>query len=172
MYCGNNSINRIDTLGEAWESAFDIISLGASIIDVWKKTLDLWSWAGLIGDTVNLIPFITGVGEAARAIKIGNKITDTADTLGNVARKTTTTINKIYNIISEVGYASFNKLKRTIGAPGEGKECHHIVEQSQILKSGFSPEIIHNTGNIVAIDRTTHRTIRGTIQVFNHLRMG
>ncbi len=41
------------------------------------------------------------------------------------------------------------------GSPGEGNDWHHIVEQSQITKSGFSPEQIHNTSNIIAVDHAT-----------------
>lgn len=35
------------------------------------------------------------------------------------------------------------------------------MEQSQIKKSGFSPEQIHNTNNIIAVDHATHMRITG-----------
>ena len=59
------------------------------------------------------------------------------------------------------GYDSFRKLKNAIGSPGQGKHWHHIVEQSQIGKSGFSAQQIHNTSNIIAVDATTHAKITG-----------
>ena len=59
------------------------------------------------------------------------------------------------------GYKSFNDLKKAIGSAGERKDWHHIVEQSQIEKSGFSPEQIHNTDNIIAVDHATHMKITG-----------
>ena len=59
------------------------------------------------------------------------------------------------------GYSSFNKLKKAIGSPGEGKHWHHIVEQSQIKKSGFSSELINNTDNIFALDAATHAKVTG-----------
>ena len=60
---------------------------------------------------------------------------------------------------------------KAIGRAGDGYEWHHIVEQSQIEKSGFAPESIHNTNNIVKLDKATHRLVSGfygSIQEFSH----
>jgi hypothetical protein len=35
------------------------------------------------------------------------------------------------------------------------------VEQSQITKSGFDPTQIHNTNNLIAVDKATHAKISG-----------
>ena len=59
------------------------------------------------------------------------------------------------------GFDSFRQLKKEVGSPGEGNEWHHIVEQSQTTKSGFSSQMIQNTNNIVSISKATHRTISG-----------
>ena len=37
----------------------------------------------------------------------------------------------------------------------------NIVEQSQIKKSGFDPTQIHNTNNLIAVDKATHAKISG-----------
>ena len=69
------------------------------------------------------------------------------------------------------GFDTFGKLKKEIGSPGVGNEWHHIVEQSQIAKSGFSPQMIHNTSNITSISKSTHRAISGyysSIQPFTN----
>ncbi len=58
-----------------------------------------------------------------------------------------------------VGYNSFNALKKAIGSPGSGNQWHHIVEQSQIGRSGFTPQQIQNTANIIAVDAPTHAKI-------------
>ena len=58
-----------DETGYAVETIFDIISLGFSIADVIVNPLDLWAWAGLAGDLVDLIPFVTCVGETIKAGK-------------------------------------------------------------------------------------------------------
>ena len=57
------------------------------------------------------------------------------------------------------GYSSFNAFKAAQGNAGLDMEWHHIVKQSQTHKSGFMPEDIHSTGNIISIDATTHRKI-------------
>ena len=67
-YCGNNPVNRSDTEGRFWDTFVDFISLGASLIDVWNNPKDGWAWAGLGGDAVDLIPFVTGVGEGTKAL--------------------------------------------------------------------------------------------------------
>ena len=59
------------------------------------------------------------------------------------------------------GFDTYRQLKNEIGSPGAGNEWHHIVEQSQISKSGFSPQMIQNTNNIVSISKTAHRAISG-----------
>ena len=59
------------------------------------------------------------------------------------------------------GFDSFNDAKKFLGSPGEGNQWHHIVEQSQIQKSGFETQLIQNTDNLIAIDRVTHGQISG-----------
>jgi len=68
-YCGNNPVVRIDSNGEAFETVFDIISLAGSIIDVAINPMDPWAWASLAGDTLDLIPILSGSGESIRAIE-------------------------------------------------------------------------------------------------------
>jgi hypothetical protein len=59
------------------------------------------------------------------------------------------------------GFSTFNELKKAIGSPGAGNHWHHIVEQSQVNKSGFSSDMIQNTNNIIAVDKATHAKISG-----------
>ena len=77
-YCDDNPVVRKDNTGVFWETAFDVISLGASIVEVCVNLTDPWAWAGLAGDAVDLIPFITGVGEMTRAVKTTVKVVDKA----------------------------------------------------------------------------------------------
>lgn len=46
-----------------------------------------------------------------------------------------------------------------MGSAGPGKEWHHIVEQSQIVKSGFPSNQIHNTRNVIAVDKAQHSVV-------------
>ena len=85
-YCDNNPVVRKDSGGAFWETVFDVISLGASIIEVCVNPTDPWAWAGLIGDTIDLIPFVTGVGEVTRAVKTTVKVVDKADDVIGAAK--------------------------------------------------------------------------------------
>ena len=85
-YCDNNPVVRVDCGGAFWDTIFDIISLGASIVEVCINPTDPWAWAGLAGDVVDLIPFVTGVGEATRAVKTVDKIVDVVDTTHDIAK--------------------------------------------------------------------------------------
>ncbi|WP_141892291.1 RHS repeat-associated core domain-containing protein [Microbacterium kyungheense] len=46
------------------------------------------------------------------------------------------------------GYGSFGAAKRALGSPGPGNVYDHVVEQSQIARSGFAPQMIHNPVNM------------------------
>lgn len=71
-------------------------------------------------------------------------------------------LGKAYDVADAAkGFGSFSDLKNALGAAGEGEAWHHIVEQSQIGKSGFAAEKIHNVNNVVAINKATHAKISG-----------
>ena len=59
------------------------------------------------------------------------------------------------------GFSSFSALKNLLGSAGTGKHWHHIVEQSQIQKSGFTSEQVNNTSNVIAVDSGVHSQITG-----------
>ena len=59
------------------------------------------------------------------------------------------------------GFDTFGQLKKLLGDAGDGNEWHHIVEQSQIAKSGFSPQQVHSVENALAVDKTIYRQISG-----------
>lgn len=103
-YCGNDPVNRTDADGEFWATVFDIVSLGFCIADVIQNPSDPWAWAGLVGDVVDLVPFVTGVGEITKAAgavadaanviddvhdtaRALDNIEDAVDTGGDIARK-------------------------------------------------------------------------------------
>lgn len=46
------------------------------------------------------------------------------------------------------GYSSFRAAKADLGSAGPGSVYDHVVEQSQIARSGFAPEEIHNPFNM------------------------
>ena len=94
-YCDNNPIMRVDHGGQFWETVFDVVSLGASIVEVCINPRDPWAWAGLVGDAVDLIPFVSGVGEVTRAVKTIDKVADVVDTTHDIAKAA----NRVENVI-------------------------------------------------------------------------
>ena len=78
-YCGNNPIARVDPSGKWIETVFDLLSLGVSVVEVVINPLDPWAWAGLGGDALDLIPFVTGLGEGVKGMRVVAKGADLAD---------------------------------------------------------------------------------------------
>jgi hypothetical protein len=62
-------------------------------------------------------------------------------------------------LVGRKGFDNFRQLKKYLGSAGDNMDWHHIVEQSQIIRSGYSPRTIHNTGNVIAIDADLNRNI-------------
>ena len=56
-------------------------------------------------------------------------------------------------------FKSFDQLKRELGAAGEGKVWHHIVEQRAANVERFGTEAIHNTQNVVPISADANQAI-------------
>ena len=54
--------------------------LSESVGEVGKSPIDPWAWSGLAGDTIDLLPFVTGVGEVTRGVKVLSKSDDVIDT--------------------------------------------------------------------------------------------
>ena len=78
-YCDANPTVRLDVGGYVWETVFDVVSLGASIVEVSINPSDPWAWAGLVGDVIDLVPFATGIGETVKITKSLKKATTVKD---------------------------------------------------------------------------------------------
>jgi hypothetical protein len=46
-----------------------------------------------------------------------------------------------------------------MGPAGQGKEWHHIVEQTRGNVKRFGGEALHNTENVTALDKTLHTDV-------------
>ena len=77
VYCDGDPVIRIDITGNVWETVFDVLSLGFSIAEVAANPYDPWNWAGLVGDTIDLIPFVTGTGEVVKGLRFIDKAGNT-----------------------------------------------------------------------------------------------
>ena len=78
-YCANNPIVYEDSSGHWVETVFDLFPLGVSIVEVVINPADPWAWAGLGGDALDLIPFVTGLGESVKGMRVIAKGADLAD---------------------------------------------------------------------------------------------
>ena len=158
LYCGNNPVRFSDDEGTFWDIALDVVFTIGSVINVIQNPTSGKAWAALGIDIICMaVPFVLGGGTALR---VASKVDDVVDA--------DRAVNQVDNIVDAgqtvskgKGFNSYNSLKKYIGSPGIGNEWHHIVEQSQINKSGFEVESIQNTCNIISIDRKTHRAISG-----------
>ena len=59
------------------------------------------------------------------------------------------------------GYSSFKSFKRAMGPAGNGKEWHHIVEQTDGNVARFGPQALHNTENVIPLDEAIHQQLSG-----------
>ena len=102
-YCNNNPVVLADRDGETPETIFDIISLGASIVDVAVNPWDPWAWLGLLGDVADVaIPCVGGLGEAVDALKAMNMIDEGVDVV-TLTKNTLEVISAAANAASTGG---------------------------------------------------------------------
>ena len=74
-YCANSPVTHVDPAGNALETIFDLLSLGASIAEVAVNPADPWAWVGLIGDLADVaIPCVGGLGELKGAGAIDDSL--------------------------------------------------------------------------------------------------
>ena len=178
-YCGNNPVIRKDSTGTAWETIFDIISLGMSIADVAANPRSIWAWAGLVGDAIDLIPFVTGVGEVTRAAKVIDGVDSVIDTGKTVVSKTDSLVDisegacftagtmiltedgeiciqdihagdKVWSENPETGEKGLKTVKQTFER--ETKEFVHIhVSGEEIITTPNHPFYVANVGWVESV---------------------
>ncbi|WNG42788.1 hypothetical protein F0U60_00745 [Archangium minus] len=56
-------------------------------------------------------------------------------------------------------WGSYSGFKSAMGSAGKGKEWHHIVEQTPGNVNRFGGEALHNTENVIALDKTLHTNV-------------
>ncbi len=132
-YSENNPITGKDSSGGIIESAFDIVTLAGSIVDVCCHPTDPWAWAGLVGDAVDLIPVVTGVGEGIKGLRVAAKAADTVDDLhdaGNAAETVAdvvTVVNKNTDTMP-TGIAGGCFVEGTEIKTSNGEKCIEEIE--------------------------------------------
>ena len=127
-YCDNNPISRVDVSGAVWETIFDIASLCLSVADVATNPDDAWAWIGLAADVIDLVPFVTGMGEVVRVAKVSNKAIDAVDTVSDatkVAKKTTSVGWKVGDDITNLTKAGKSPSWTTVRSRYWKNEAHN-----------------------------------------------
>lgn len=56
-------------------------------------------------------------------------------------------------------WGSFSGLKSALGSAGQGKNWHHIVEQTKGNVQRFGPHAIHNTENVIPLEQFLHTRV-------------
>ena len=85
-YCNNNPVIHKDSSGFALDTVFDIISLGFSIAEVAANPADLWAWASLSGDLVDvLLPCVGGLGEMIDGMRAAGYADEVAEAVSTIA---------------------------------------------------------------------------------------
>ena len=135
-YCGNSPNNRQDPGGNAFETAFDIATIGLGIADVCADPDDPGAWIGLGLDVLDLIPCVTGLGEAYRGYRLADNIADGFSALSRV------------DDFGIQGYKTLRKLLK-----GTGLEAHHIIERRLVRHLGIDVDDMLS----VALTKAEHR---------------
>ena len=132
-YCLNNPVNFADHTGYALETVFDVVSLCMSIKDVILDPTNPWAWVCVAGDVVDLIPFVTGVGETARAIGTTVKYVDDVLDTAKTAKKAGDLADDIKNAVGTYDII-FATGKNYAGKGGFGRmiqSARRIVEEAE-----------------------------------------
>ena len=153
VYCYNNPVVRRDIQGYFWETLFDIVSLGASVVEVCVNPGDPWNWAGLIGDAIDLIPFVTGAGEATRAVKTANKVADKTTAVIKIQKAvdfTPESAKIVKSLDRSKGYTRSSLRAGTYINNGYKATTAFIEEEKEVrLLSKLRPDYVDKTRKII-----------------------
>ncbi|MDC0708159.1 hypothetical protein POL68_06730 [Stigmatella sp. ncwal1] len=65
-------------------------------------------------------------------------------------------------------WGSFSGFKKALGPAGKNKEWHHIVEQTPGNVKQFGPQALHNTDNIIPLDKRLHTDVSALYSSIRH----
>ena len=153
VYCYNNPVVRRDIQGYFWETLFDIVSLGTSVVEVCVNPGDPWNWAGLIGDAIDIIPFVTGAGEAIRAVKTANKVADKTTAVIKIQKAvdfTPESAKIVKSLDRSKGYTRSSLRAGTYINNGYKATTAFIEEEKEVrLLSKLRPDYVDKTRKII-----------------------
>ncbi len=153
-YCAGNPVMFVDSNGLWIETAWDATSWFASLCDVINEPKSFWNWAGLIGDTVDFIPYLTGVGETIKVLKYSDEVVDIADGIID-ATDTIHDISKAADKIDDAVDTIHDASKAADKIEDSVKATSEIAEEStsKALRGSQNP----NTYNSAKKGREMHK---------------
>lgn len=124
--------------------------------------------AGAIGGKIAIAGGVCVIG-AEIAFRMGaitasqRQMIQTAGVIATIIGGITYIISAAYDPVIDNGtsYPTFEAFKKANPVTVAGNHWHHIVEQNQIGHSGFPPELIHNTRNLIELTKANHDKITG-----------
>lgn len=156
-YCDNNPVSRVDVDGEYWETAFDIVSLTASALEVVVNPTDIWAWGGLAGDILDVaLPFVGGIGEATKAAKVVSNVAKVADNTADTI-KTTKKGWKVGDDITTLTKAGKDPKWNTVRQrywKNEARFNSKSYSKSNIdlMKKGKAPKVMYDNGKLYSME--------------------
>ena len=143
-YCGNNPIVHLDPTGEAFDTVWDLISCGKSLLDVIANPANPAAWFALGADAACLIiPGLTGGGGVVRFVTNANDIADAAKYVDEVVDATKAikssfeTGTNMHNVYMTIDDSSSLFLNKTLGT---------IFEE---VTSRLRPDAVDTANNIL-----------------------
>ena len=164
-YCDNNPVMRSDHDGMFWGTLFDVVSLGFSIYDVYTNPDDILAWIGLAGDIIDLLPVISGVGEATDLLRISNgadNLIDAADSVKDLKRTTDNTLA----VIKEAAESSLTKGDNYVYI---SRNSHNVIEYVGITNDFVRREAEWSAKGrkiecfVYGVDRQSARIVEQTV---------
>ncbi|WP_404373393.1 hypothetical protein ACIHQR_19400 [Corallococcus coralloides] len=165
-----------DELRDAGERYGKVMGRNAARAFVMLATAAIGNTAAGLGATVPGLPGATQaavqaeaqVGLRLAAVAEVRTVAVSADSVtialapGAVAMSASGTGGGAAAKASRTGYRawnSFSGFKKAMGPAGNNKEWHHVVEQTPGNVNRFGPQALHNTDNIVPLDKALHSRI-------------
>lgn len=157
IYCGDNPVNYYDPDGYT-AVALPLISTVSTAVSLYWPAV----WQNIGYGVSVALNCISSTWDSAFGVKSSLQKVENSKTYGDsfsyMGGGTATPIPPNNNNKNK-GYNSFRQVKKAIGSPGTGNQWHHIVEQSQIRKSGFDVQLIQNPKNLIPISKSVHQQI-------------
>ena len=142
---GDAVLNGISVVPIVGDGVAFLLKKGGKVIGKIGKLM------GNIVQSGKIINKVETIADISKSVKTASKLED--------AIKITKTHDKLFGFSK--GFDDFDEFKDWAGKAGDGRHWHHIVEQNQIGKSGFSSTKINNTDNIINISADVHAKISG-----------